>query len=200
MYGASREVAGILGPSDGSYGGAVVKAATQIGMVSREMLGTDGKYSGARAKQWGMTGPPAKYKAMAADYKIGSYAAVKNFDDAVAALKNGYPILECCGVWGKGERDQDGFIQGFGRGGHCQAILAARLDKPGLLVFNSWPESAYSGPRPMDMPQQGYWITQKQANAWFAMGEAYALSSTPYFKKRDIPKSWKLDGGAFPSL
>ena len=46
IYGTSREVAGILGRQDGSYGAAAVKAMTTIGMVSRKMLGTDGTYSG----------------------------------------------------------------------------------------------------------------------------------------------------------
>ena len=53
IYAASREVAGILGTSDGSYGAAAVKAMTTIGLLSREMLGTDATYSGDRAKAWG---------------------------------------------------------------------------------------------------------------------------------------------------
>ena len=56
LYGASRQVAGILGTNDGSYGAAAVKAMTTIGVVCREMLGTDGTYSGDRAELWGKTG------------------------------------------------------------------------------------------------------------------------------------------------
>ena len=48
IYATSREVAGILGQGDGSYGAAAVKAMTTIGMVSRQMLGKDGTYSGQR--------------------------------------------------------------------------------------------------------------------------------------------------------
>ena len=58
LYGASREIARNLGTGDGSYGEAAVKAMTTIGLVSREMLGAAGTYSGDRAKEWGQTGPP----------------------------------------------------------------------------------------------------------------------------------------------
>ncbi len=37
IYSASREVAGILGTGDGSYGAAAVKAMTTIGLVSRNV-------------------------------------------------------------------------------------------------------------------------------------------------------------------
>jgi hypothetical protein len=50
IYATSRDVAGILGASDGSYGAAAVKAMTTIGLVSREMLGDQAAYSGKRAK------------------------------------------------------------------------------------------------------------------------------------------------------
>ena len=54
IYGASRQVAGMLGTSDGSYGSAAVKAMTTMGVVAREMLGADGVYSGT-ARKCGVT-------------------------------------------------------------------------------------------------------------------------------------------------
>ena len=95
IYATSREVAGILGTSDGSYGAAAVKAMTTIGMVSREMLGADGTYSGDRAKEWGRTGPPHDLETKAAPYKLGSAALVSTWDDLVAAITNGYPVTIC---------------------------------------------------------------------------------------------------------
>ena len=50
IYATSREVAGILTGAEGSYGAAAVKAMTSIGLVSREMLGQEGVYSGDRAR------------------------------------------------------------------------------------------------------------------------------------------------------
>src|SRR5271165_2864224 len=69
IYATSREVAGILGGFDGSYGAAAVKAMTTIGLVSREMLGDQGAYSGKRAKDWGRAGAPAELKSKAAPFK-----------------------------------------------------------------------------------------------------------------------------------
>jgi hypothetical protein len=40
LYGTAREVANMLGPDDGCYGSAAVKAMTTIGMISRPMLGS----------------------------------------------------------------------------------------------------------------------------------------------------------------
>ena len=96
IYGASREIAGILGSGDGSYGAAAVKAMTTIGVVSREMLGSDGTYSGQRAKAWGKTGPPSSVQSDAASFKLGTAAMVSSWDDLVAAITNGYPVTICC--------------------------------------------------------------------------------------------------------
>ncbi len=95
IYATSREVAGILGRQDGSYGAAAVKAMTTLGMVSRAMLGGDGSYSGQRAKAWGLTGAPAAVKQEAGAFKLGSAALVSTWDELVAALRNGYPVTIC---------------------------------------------------------------------------------------------------------
>jgi len=58
IYATSRDVAGILGASDSSYGAAAVKAMTSIGLVSREMLGDQAAYSGKRAKAYAVWTKP----------------------------------------------------------------------------------------------------------------------------------------------
>ena len=112
----SREVAGILGQSDGSYGAAAVKAMTTIGTVSREMLGSDGSYSGQRAKAWGQTGPPASVQSEASSFKLGNAALLSTWDDLVAAITNGYPVTICCDQGFDLTRDQDGFCANRERG------------------------------------------------------------------------------------
>src|SRR6185437_14006897 len=81
IYATSREVAGILGRQDGSFGSAAVKAMTTLGMISRPMLGDSGAYSGDRAKQWGYSGAPADVKAKAAPFKLGAAALVGTWDE-----------------------------------------------------------------------------------------------------------------------
>jgi hypothetical protein len=43
---ASRQIAKLFGPTDGSYSSAAVEAMTTPGIVDREMLGSDGVYDG----------------------------------------------------------------------------------------------------------------------------------------------------------
>lgn len=191
IYGGSREIANILGPFDGSYGGAAAKFCTQVGNASREMLGAEGTYSGQRAKKWGRSGPPDDLKDKAGAYKLGAAAQVNTWDDLVAAIKSAHPVPVCCGWFGQGQRDSDGFIQGYGRGGHCQLICGVRFDKPGACWLNSWPPSAYSGPRPMDMAQQMYWVPKDRTERALREGDTFAISAMPYFKKRDVPKDWR---------
>lgn len=191
IYGGSRQVAGILGPQDGSYGGAAAKFCTEVGVLSREMLGGDGGYSGQRAKQWGRTGPPADLKSKAGAWKVGATALVNNWSDLRAATGSGHPVPVCAGEFGQGERDRDGFITQYGRGGHCQLICGLRFDREGACILNSWPPSAYSGPRIWDMAQQMYWIPRARVERWLSEGDSFAISSLPYFKPRSIPKSWR---------
>lgn len=119
IYGESRKVAGILGPFDGSYGSAAVKAMTTVGVVSREMLGGDGAYTGSRAKSWGRTGPPSSVEQLAAPYKLGGAALVKTWDELLAAMKNGYPVTICSDQGFTMTRDSNGFCQPRGSWGHC---------------------------------------------------------------------------------
>src|SRR4029077_5943361 len=135
IYAASREVAGILGNSDGSYGAAAIKAMTTVGMVSREMLGSEGSYSGERAKEWGRAGPPHDVELKAAPYKLGSAALVSTWDDLVAAITNGYPVTVCTSQGFNLSRDSGGFCGAHGTWGHCMVIGGLRFDRPGACIL-----------------------------------------------------------------
>ena len=117
IYATSREVAGILGRTDGSYGAAAVKAMTTVGLVSRELLGNQGAYSGKRAKEWGRIGAPVDIKTKAASFKLGSAAQVSTWAELVAALTSGYPVTICSNQGFTIHRDRDGFCKGAAPGG-----------------------------------------------------------------------------------
>lgn len=192
IYGASRAIAGMLGRQDGSYGSAAVKAMMQWGMVSRKMLGADGTYSGQRAKQWGLSGPPDSVKQQAAPFKLGAAAGVTSWDELVAALRNGYPVTECSNFLPAAQRDQNGFVGQNGSGGHCQCIVGVRFDIPGCCIMNSWGPDFYSGPVGLDCPQFAYWITRATFERSIAgSGDNWALSASPAFEKRVLPPDWK---------
>ena len=196
IYAASREVAGILGSGDGSYGAAAVKAMTTIGMVSREMLGTAGSYSGDRAKEWGETGPPRDLEAEAAGYLLGSAALVSTWDELVAALGNGYPVTICTSQGFTLTRDSDGFCAASGTWGHCMLLAGVRFDRPGACIIQSWGPDVPSGPTALGQPSFSFWAEKNVIEQILGEGDSWALSKAPAFLKRDLPPTWKYDVAA----
>lgn len=191
IYGASREVAGILGRQDGSYGSAAVKAMTTVGIVSREMLGTDGKYSGSRAKAWGLSGPPADVKAKAAPYKLGSAAKVTTWDELEAAITNGYPV-SICSNWGfNSPRDKDGFCAARGTWGHCMVIAGVRFDRPGACILQSWGPDQPQGPTALGQPTFSFWAERQYIEKILAMGDSWALGKAAKFVAREVLPHWR---------
>ena len=196
IYGTSREVAGILGRQDGSYGAAAVKAMTTVGMVSRTMLGGDGTYSGQRAKAWGLSGPPAAVKSEAGAFKLGSAALVSTWDELVAALRNGYPVTICTSQGFTLDRDADGFCKARGSWGHCMFIAGVRFDRPGACIIQSWGADCPTGPTGLGQPSFSFWADQSVVGRILGEGDSWALSKSPAFQKRDLPPAWKYHDAA----
>jgi hypothetical protein len=196
IYATSREVAGILGRQDGSYGAAAVKAMTTIGMVSRKMLGTDGAYSGERAKDWGWRGAPASVRSEAGPFKLGAAAQVSTWDELVAALNNGYPVTICTGQGFTLTRDNDGFCQARGSWGHCMFIAGIRLDRPGACIIQSWGPDQPAGPTALGQPSFSFWAEQGVIERILGQGDSWALSKSPSFEERELPPAWKYHDAA----
>jgi hypothetical protein len=196
IYATSREVAGILGRQDGSYGAAAVKAMTTVGMVSRAMLGSDGAYSGQRAKAWGLSGAPAAVKSEAGPFKLGSAALVSTWDELVAALQNGYPVTICTAQGFTLNRDADGFCRARGSWGHCMFIAGVRFDRPGACIIQSWGPDMPSGPTGLGQPSFSFWADQAVVNRILGEGDSWALSKSPAFQKRELPPAWKYHDAA----
>lgn len=204
IYGASREIGGMLGPFDGSYGGAAVKAMKEIGIVSRRMMGSDGQYSGRRAKQFGRSGPPADWKAKAASYKLGDYAQVTTWDELVAALHNGNPVTICSGQGFTMTRDEQGFCRARGHWGHCMFVAGVRFDREGACIVQSWGVDTPSGPRALDQPSYSFWADRKAIEGILSEGDSWALSKSPHFgasqadgapaRRRRLPAHWRRSG------
>lgn len=196
IYATSREVAGILGRQDGSYGAAAVKAMTTMGMVSRAMLGSDGAYSGQRAKTWGLSGAPASVKDEARAFKLGSAAQVSTWNELVAALRNGYPVTICTAQGFTLDRDADGFCKPRGSWGHCMFIAGVRFDRPGACIIQSWGPDCPTGPRALDQPGFSFWADQATVERILGEGDSWALSKSPAFQKRELPRAWKYHDAA----
>ncbi len=196
IYATSREVAGILGRQDGSYGAAAVQAMMAVGMVSRVMLGGDGTYSGQRAKAWGLSGAPEAIKAEAAPFKLGSAAQVTTWDELVGAVRNGYPVTICTAQGFTLERDGDGFCRARGRWGHCMFIAGVRFDRPGACIVQSWGPDTPTGPRGLDQPSFSFWADRSVIERILGEGDSWALSKSPAFEERELPPAWKYHDAA----
>lgn len=194
IYGESRKVAGMLGRGDGSYGSAAVKAMTTVGMVSREMLGSDGAYSGRRASSWGRTGPPSEWERKAGAYKLGASAQVSTYADLLAAIGSLYPVTICSNQGFTGTRDEQGFCAGRGRWGHCMFIAGVRFDRPGALICQSWGPETPGGPLALDQPSFSFWADQRVIERILGEGDSWAISKTASFERRAVPEHWTNAG------
>jgi hypothetical protein len=196
IYATSREVAGILSGAEGSYGAAAVKAMTSIGLVSREMLGEQGAYSGDRAQRWGRTGAPADLKLQAASFRLGSAALVSTWDELDGALASGYPVTICTDQRFCLTRDEQGFCKPEGTLGHCMFIAGVRFDRPGACILQSWGPDVPTGPRALDQPSFSFWADRSVVEAILAQGDSWALSIAPEFVTRSLPEHWSYNTAA----
>jgi hypothetical protein len=196
IYATSREVAGILGVGDGSYGAAAVRAMTTIGLVSRSMLGPAGVYSGERAREWGRTGAPRAVKSLAAPFKLGSAAKVTTWSELVGAVANGYPVTICTERGFGPQRDAQGFCPPQGWWGHCMLIAGVRFDRVGACILQSWGPEVPSGPLALDQPSFSFWAERPVVEEILAEGDSWALAHAPEFVARPLPARWRYHRAA----
>lgn len=190
IYGAARKVSGDLGPFDGSYGGAAVKALTTVGYLSYSEMGSLGEsttYSGSRAKQYGRTGPSAKEEQLAATHKLQAAAMLQSTDDGIAAIQNGHPFTICTAFGFNGSRNNQGVIRLNGRWGHCMFVAGYRADIKAFLVVQSWGPDQPTGPLDLDQPSYSFWVLEADMARIIAEGDSFALSGSPGFPKKALP-------------
>ena len=169
---------------------------TTIGMVSREMLGADGTYSGDRAKEWGRTGPPHDLETKATPYKLGSAALVSTWDDLVAAISNGYPVTICTNQGFNLTRDSDGFCRRRAPGATAWSSGGCASIAQGHAFSRAGDPISPSGPMVLDQPSFSFWAEQKVVESILGEGDCWALSKAPAFVQRDLPPAWKYDSAA----
>lgn len=166
-YGFSRVEARGLDKNwsgDGSYGAAAAKAVTKYGTLYADRDYNGKRYKSAAAKlerAWGRDGVPDELEPFAAQHKVLEVTLVRNFDDVVKCISNGYPVALCStvGFHMTFEKDSEGY------GGwlkpnprdpwrHCQMIGGVFHGKrPGAVVPNSWAD-CYGGPVDERLPVQ----------------------------------------------
>lgn len=185
------------GYSDGSYGAAAAKALLNFGTLhyGRDYNGrTFTRYSSSLEKSWGATGVPDDLEPFAKKHRIKTASLVTTFEEAAAAIANGFPVAVCSNRgfdWNT--RDKDGFCRPAGSAAHCMLFAGVRFDRPGLLCVNSWGDYLKSaGPMwPADAPasirNSAFWIDAKVAEKdMLAAEDSFALSGYDGFPSRKL--------------
>ena len=199
IYGGSRvEARGRKtgGWSDGSYGAAAAKWIHDWGVLLRQDYSQQTRnadhnlttYSAKRAKDWGHWGCGGEHDKDALDlaareHPVRTVSLVSTFDEAAAALQNGFPVPVCSGQGFSSSRDDDGFCEPQGRWAHCMCFIGVRYgSRPGLLCANSWGRSAKGPFWPDDAPEAitwcAWWVDAEVADRMLAGRDSFALSTS----------------------
>lgn len=201
LYGGSRQVGGMLGGGDGSYGSAAAKFVREYGVLWRRNyqfcdLTT---YSGRRAQEFGAYGFIGKVstdnKKLATDevrkFPVLSTALVVTTEELEAAIKSGYPVPICSGQGFTSKRDKDGFCQASGSWPHCMVVISWRGgNRKGFLILNSWGPTWVSGPKfPDDQPEGSFWCSYDTMASILRGKDSFAVSGLAGFPFRDLVNS-----------
>jgi hypothetical protein len=208
IYGVSRvEARGRTSApgGDGSTGFHAAKAVRDWGTLHYgQQYGSvrfDRQFTGTQEKQWGRDGMPDALEPFAKQRRCSEVTLVKSFDDCAKAISNGYPV-SLCSMRGFSMRFTDrgslggGWLTPSGTWAHCMMACAVRVDRPALLVANSW-GNCYSGPvdsrlDPAFQKSAG-WVDAEVIDSMCRGGDSYALAGFSGFKATTLPANW-LEG------
>ncbi len=142
FYGASRVLVGGWDNrySDGSLVSYASKAVLQYGCLFSDEAEVP-RYSGQLAKEWGAKRNILnKWVPTAKNYLIQSTALVTTWEEFVAAICNGYPVVTGSGVGYAMKPSADGFHRQSGGWNHAMTFIGVddRASDPYALLLNSW--------------------------------------------------------------
>lgn len=203
VYGFSRvEARGIKANTggDGSTGFHAAKAVRDYGALH---YGVD--YGGfvyqekdkeQRDREWGRNGVPDKLEPFAKERRCSETTLAVDFDQAAAAISNGYPVVVCSGQGFSMSRDEDGFCRAGGVWWHCMAFIGVRFGKrPGLLCVNSWGDSNTVGKHyPENMPEAvrncSFYVDAEVCDRMLSGRDSYVYAGYSGFKPTQLPDNW----------
>jgi hypothetical protein len=190
IYGGSRvEVGGGRVRGDGSVGAWAARWVRDYGVVPRGVHAQHdlSEYSESRCRHYGRRGVPDDLEALAKEHPVRGVARVRSWEECLAAIRNGYPVLVCSDQGFAMERDAGGFCNPRGRWYHAMAVVGVRGgERPGGFLLNSWGPDAHRGPRvPADAPACGFWVDSSVLDRMLAQGDSWAFSRFAGFPARN---------------
>ena len=206
-YGKSRQIGGMRGRGEGSFGSAYAKAAQEFGFIDARHPGlpsfanNDGIiYSEAIEMQWsdGATAPQSVVD-FAKKHLVKSVSQCKTADDVRQSIQNGYPCtiaysgyIDAGQPQVRGTGDEAVLMGDVNRSGGHQTTIQGFWEHPTFgeifLYCNQWPKACYPTD-PAGGPDCSTWITKRRMQAICDEGEAFAFSQFDGFPAQEIDKS-----------
>lgn len=205
-YGVGRELAGMRGRGDGSYGGAQAKAVAQFGMLPMDSVHApkpqmkDGwaQWSSSVERAWSYRpswdGDRPSIEAEAAKYKMQTVVAIETPEQAVQLLAQGYGLTMASNFGTRPSVQGDVLIGRWVTSWAHQMSIGGYWKHPqhGLIfiVDNQWGPSAHpSCPTLSKLGVRGsFWIVEKDLVSVIRSGEVFGHSNTMGFPPR--PLDW----------
>lgn len=202
-YGESRQIAGMSGRGEGSFGSAYAKAITQKGIFSAAEAGLPQyendrgwlKLSQSIELEWSDgQQSPAKWDAKAKEHLVQTASPCKSAEDVAAAIQNGYPCTIACMFGTKGPKIQGTpavHVAEWDDQWAHQQMIDAWWDHPQLgelfRIGNSWNDA--HGEAPDGSPRGGYYIRKATLARICSARDAeiFALSAFNGFPARTLP-------------
>ena len=202
-YGKSREIGGLLGRGEGSFGSAAIEAIQKYGVlpsnhpdVPQVKVTDDSLVWGEKAELDWSDGQKIseKFLSPAKKHLVKSSARLHSWTDCKASLINGYPIT-CASNWG-GKMNPP--IQGnpaiilnsrVTTWGHQMSCLGwAEHPEFGDIFWiqNSWGKSHGTSPGHYQEPAGGFWIKATEMDWICRTGEVFSLSNFAGFPAQKL--------------
>jgi hypothetical protein len=200
LYGFSRVEARGQRQNNGGDGSTGFHAAKSIRDFGSLHYGID--YGGTvipetgkqqRDRDWGRNGVPDVLEPFAKLRRCSETTLAVNFEQAAAAIQNGFACVVCSGQGFSMSRDEDGFCRPGGVWWHCMTLAGVRWGKrPGLLCFNSWGDSNTVGLHyPETMPTAvrncSFWIDAVTCTKMLSGRDSYVYAGYSGFQPTTMP-------------
>jgi hypothetical protein len=205
-YGVGRQLAGMRGRGDGSYGGAQAKAVANFGMLPFDSTHapsptmSDGwakwpssvEYAWSHPSVW--TGDKPAIEAEAAKYKMQTVVPIETPDQAVQLLAQGYGVTIASSFGTRPSVRGDVLIGPWNTSWAHQMSIGGYHKHPthGLIFItdNQWGPSAHpSCPTLSQLGVRGsFWMLEKDFVSIIRSGEVFGHSNTMGFPAR--PLNW----------
>lgn len=202
-YGKSREIGGLLGRGEGSFGSAAIEAIQKFGVlpsnhpdVPQVKVTDDSLVWGEKAELDWSDGQQIsdKFLSPAKKHLVKSSARLHSWTDCKASLINGYPITLASNWGGK----MNPPIQGnpaillntrVTTWGHQMSCLGW-ADHPEFgdifWIQNSWGKSHGTSPGHYQEPAGGFWIKASEMDWICRTGEVFSLSNFAGFPAQKL--------------